>query len=195
MIVLGVTGSVGTGKSTVSKMFEKLGAVRISADALAHEAIEKGKAPYRRVVRSFGKVILDRDGSIRRRELAKIVFQNPKKLKTLNSLIHPYVIGRIREKIRRLRKRKGVVVVEIPLLHEAGLEKMFDQVVTVSCRPEAQKKRWRKNGREIGELKRRSSAQLPLSYKIKQSDFIIDNSGQVQATKRQVIALWRAMHR
>ena len=131
-MILGITGSVGTGKSTVSRMFEKKGAVRIDADRLAHEAIERGRVPYRSVVRFFGKGILRKNGMIDRGRLARIVFRDQKKLNALNTRVHPYVIRRMKEEIRKvLRRKKGVfIVVEVPLLHERRLPGMFDKVLT-----------------------------------------------------------------
>ena len=197
MRTLGVTGSVGTGKSTVSRMLERLGAQRIDADALAHEAIEKNRAPYRAVVRCFGRAILRKDGSIDRRRLAQIVFKDEKKLKELNRMIHPYILRRMREEIRRIRQKKrgSEIVVEVPLLHEKRLGKMFDHVVTVSCRRPIQRERWLKRGGSSKELQRRMTVQLPLSYKERQSDFIIDNNGSVRETHAQVVAVWKAVHR
>jgi len=195
-MIVGITGSVGTGKSTVSRMFEKKGAVRIDADALAHEAVEKGKAPYRLVIRFFGKEILRKDGFIERKKLAKIVFKNRKKLKALNGMVHPYVIRRIKEEIRRLsrRRKNGCIVVEVPLLHESRLMEMFDHIITVSCRSAVQKERWLKRGWKLKELKERGASQLPLSYKKEHSDFIIDNSERIQDTKVQVSHIWEVIN-
>lgn len=194
-MIVGITGSVGTGKSTVSKMFEEKGAHRIDADKLAHEAIEKGKAPYRSVVRFFGKRILRPDESVDRRLLAGIVFGNRKKLKALNARIHPYVLRRIRDEIRRISaSRKTVcIVVEVPLLHEGRLARMFDVIVTVSCAPSIRRVRWSRRGGTVGELEKRSASQLPLSVKEKHSDFIIDNSGNRQMTRTQVGRIWKVI--
>lgn len=198
-MILGITGSVGTGKTTVSKMFEKMGASRIDADALAHEAIEKGKAPYRKIVRLFGKRILRRDGSVNRKTLAETIFKDPEKRRRLNTLIHPYVIRRMRQEIRKRSGKRGkkgrrCVVVEVPLLHEAHLTQMFDGVITVSCGRPLQERRWVKGGGDLKDLSRRRASQLPLSYKKAHSDFIIDNSGTRQKTKSQVEAIWKRIH-
>ena len=149
------------------------------------------------MVRCFGKWILRKDGSIDRKRLAQIVFKDEKKLKTLNRATHPYILRRMREEIRRIgqRKRGAEIVIELPLLHEKRLGKMFDHVVTVSCRRPIQRKRWVKRGGSSKELKRRMAVQLPLSYKERQSDFIIDNNGSVRETHAQVVAVWKAIHR
>ncbi len=191
-MILGITGGVGTGKSTVSRMFERKGAKRIDADRLAHEAIEKGRAPYRSILRFFGKGILQENGEIDRGKLARTVFKNRNILKALNARVHPYVLRRIREEIRKARRRsrRGVIVVEVPLLHEKRLSGMFDRVLTVSCKGLVQKKRWVKGGRRLRELKERCRSQWPLSYKEKHSDFIIDNSGTIRETEAQVSTIW-----
>lgn len=192
-MILGVTGSVGTGKSTVSRLFEKKGAIRVDADHLAHEAIQKGKTPYRSVIRFFGKEILRKGGVIDRGRLARVVFKDRKKLEELNARIHPFVLRRMKEEIRKAlrRKKRAFVVVEVPLLHEKRLSGMFDKVLTVSCTASVRKKRWVQQGRLLRELKERCASQLPLSYKVKHSDFIIDNSGSVRETRAQVGHIWK----
>ena len=195
-MIVGITGSVGTGKSTVSRMFERKGAVRIDADALAHEAIEQGNSPYRSVVRFFGKEILRKDGTIDRKRLAQIVFKDRKKLKTLNTMIHPYVIRQIGEEVQRIlrRRRKVCIVVEIPLLHESRLTEMLDRIITVSCRSSVQKERWLKRGWSVRELTERCASQLPLSYKKEHSDFVIDNSERIWDTEAQVNHIWEVIN-
>jgi len=192
-MIVGVTGSIGTGKSTVSRMFEGNGAVRIDTDRLAHEALEKGRAPYRKVVLTFGRGILQKGRKISRPKLARIVFQDAKALKCLNRLIHPYVIRRIKEETRRRTRktRKRCIVIEVPLLFEARLRRMFDKIITVSCKKSIQENRWVKGGRSLRALKERCTSQLPLSYKKKHSDFIIDNSGTRRKTHAQVNRIWR----
>jgi dephospho-CoA kinase len=194
-MILGITGSVATGKSTVSKMFEKKGAVRLDADLLAREALEPGRGPYRSVIRFFGKEILREDRSIDRAALARIVFGNRKSLKALNARVHPYVRRRMQEEIRKIRRRKKevLIVAEVQLLHENRLSGLFDKVITVSSTREAQKKRWVKKGMRLKDLNGRLGSQLPLSYKEKHSDFIIDNSGSVQETRAQVSRIWKML--
>ena len=177
-------------------MFEKKGAVRLDADTLAHEAIEKGKVPYRNVVRFFGKGILRKDGSIDRGKLARVVFKNKKKLEALNAQVHPYVIRRIREEIRKTlrRRRSAFIVVEVPLLHEEHLSGMVNKVLTVSCKMSVQGRRWLKQGKHLKELQERRASQLPLSYKEKHSDFVIDNSGSIGKTRAQVSHVWNVIN-
>ncbi|MFH1857789.1 MAG: dephospho-CoA kinase [Candidatus Omnitrophota bacterium] len=194
-MIIGITGSVGSGKSTVSRLFRKKGAVRFDADRLAREAIEPGRAPYRALVGVFGKGILRENGTVNRRKLAQIVFKNPRRVKILNRLIHPYVIRRMKQEMRGISRRrcKPCIVVEVPLLHEARLAGMFNRVITVSCSSAGQKARWVKRGGRLSDLNERKACQLPLSYKKKHSDFIIDNSGRLQNTKSQVDRIWQAV--
>lgn len=195
-MIIGITGTVGAGKSTVARMFEKRGASRVDADRLAHEAIGKGKTPYRGVVRLFGREILKKNFAIDRKKLARRVFGDPRKLKQLNRLIHPYVLRRIREETKRaLKRNKGAwIIVEVPLLHEAGLERMFDKVITVSCKSAVQKGRWRERGGSIAELEKRCASQLPLSYKARHSDYVVDNSGKKRETNAQVGRIWEHLN-
>ena len=192
MITLGVTGSIGTGKSTVCKLFEKLGAIRLDADALAHEALEKGRRTHRRVVCHFGKAILRRGGEIDRSKLAVEVFSNPKQLDRLCRIVHPYVIERMRGRLQEIRRRnrRATVVAEVPLLFEVGLERMFDATVTAWCDVRTQLARSRKKGMTPQQLRLRTQAQLPLSKKRRKADYCVDTRGSLRETERQVLAIW-----
>ena len=196
MISIGVTGSVNTGKSTVCRMFEKLGAIRLDADALAHEALEKGRRPYQRAVRHFGQEILRRGGEIDRSRLAVEVFSDPPALQRLCQFVHPYVIQKMRNRIREIRRRdrSATAVAEVPLLFEVGLESMFDVTVTVWCDAATQLARSRKKGLSAEQLRLRRQAQLPLSEKRSRADDCIDTRGSLTETARQVRAIWNSLH-
>ena len=195
MITIGVTGSVGTGKSTVCQMFEKLGAFRLDADTLAHEALEKGRPPHRRVLRHFGERILRRSGKIDRARLAQEVFSHPRQLDFLCRVVHPYVIQRMRQGLRAVRKKDpdATVVAEVPLLFEAGLESMFDLSVTVVCDAKTQRVRSRHKGLSALQVRLRKRAQWSLAKKRKRSDRVINNQGSLRETARQVRLLWEAL--
>lgn len=196
MITVGVTGSVGTGKSTVCKMFEALGAARLNADALAHEALEKGRDPYRQVLRYFGKGILRKGGRIDRAKLGAEVFSNPKQLDRLCRIVHPYVIRRMRHQIREIARkdRTSTVVAEVPLLFEVGLEPMFDATVTVWCDARTQRDRSRQKGMTPTQLRLRKKAQLSLGEKRKRADYLVDTRGNLRQTARQIRAIWDSLH-
>jgi len=196
VITIAVTGSVGTGKSTVSRLFEGLGAVRLDADALAHEALEKGKAPYRRVLSTFGRGILRRSGEIDRSRLATEVFGNPKKLDKLCRIVHPYVIRKMKKQIRQIRRAHSasVLVAEVPLLFEVGLDSMFDTTVTAWCDAATQLRRCRNHGMTARDLRLRKQAQLSLSEKRRRADHWVDTRGAFPRTARQVRAIWSRLH-
>ncbi len=198
MIIIGVTGGFGTGKTTVARMFETLGATVFDADKIAHGALLPRTAVYKRVVEIFGREILNRDKTINRKRLGGFVFKNPKMLKRLCAVIHPYVIKEIKSGIRRIKKAPGgaVVIVDAPLLVEAGLLDMVDRLVVVRTGRAAQIERCRsKAGLKPGEILARINAQLPITQKIRFSDFVIDNNGTIKQTKGKVKKVWEQIRR
>lgn len=189
---VGLTGVLGSGKSTVLGMFRRLGAVTMDADAVARECLKKGTPSYRRIVRRFGESILGRGGRIERPALARRVFTNAAGRRALEGIVHPAVKRRLERRLSSL-PRGRVAVCEVPLLYEAGLERMFDKVVVVSA-PERTRRRRLKAGRSLGgaEARRREAAQWPLSRKCGRADAVIENRGNKALTRRHVLALWRA---
>jgi dephospho-CoA kinase len=173
--IIGLTGGIGSGKSTVLRMFKRRGIPCASSDAFVHECLKTGTATYRRVVKSFGKEILGPAGNIDRGMLAAIVFKNVAKRKRLERLVHPCVIS----KLRRFSKgRRGLVVLDIPLLFEARLQSLVDLVVTVAARPAQQIQRLRRRQNwNRSQIIERMKAQWPIDQKARRSDFVLDNSG------------------
>ena len=141
MIVIGLTGGFGTGKSTVARMFQALGAVVFDADAMAHEAMEPKRLAWRRIVKVFGGQMLNEDQTINRRRLASVVFADAPKRRELEAIIHPQVLRAMKQHVHRLRRarRLPAVVLEVPLLLEVGAEQLVDAVVVVTTRPEVQR--------------------------------------------------------
>lgn len=187
-ILVGITGVIGSGKSTVAHMFEELGAYRIDADKLAHIAIRKNKPAYAEVVKEFGKEILDEHGRIMRKRLRKIAFDDLEKRKKLENIIHPRVMEQVVKEIKKA-ERKGfkIVVFEVPLLFEVGLEKAFDFVITVVCDLAVLKKRTALRDRESEyDLDKILTAQMPQDEKANRANFVIDNSGDCEHTLNQV---------
>ncbi len=195
MLIIGLTGGFGTGKTYVASVFGSLGAREIDADRIAHKSIMRASPCYREVVSSFGKGILDRKGRIDRKRLASIVFSNKKELKRLNAIVHPYVIRRIKAKIRTA-KESDIVVVDAPLLAEANLLCFVDKLVVVKAPREKQISRAMKRlgiGRK--ECMRRIRNQMPLYRKVALADYVIDNDGTKRETKKQVLKTWRMIWR
>lgn len=189
MLFVGLTGSIATGKSSVAKIFSELGFSVIDADYLAHKAYEKGQKAYDKIVKEFGSDILDNHMNIDRKKLGKIVLQNKEQLSKLESIVHPE-IEKIRnselKKIERVDKN-AIVIYDIPLLFEKNLKKMFDVTIVVYTDKKTQIERlMKRDGLSKKEAEKRIDLQIPVEQKIKMADFAIDNSKDIDYTKKQV---------
>ena len=186
-LIIGLTGGIATGKTTVSRMFAKLGARVISADTISREIAGPGKPAFRKIVAAFGKGILDRKGKIDRAILGHIVFRNTAKRKLLQKITHPYIIKEIGKRVKRAAlNSKRPLVVEAPLLFEAGIERMFDRIVTVWAPEKIQLARLRsKYGLARVAALSRILAQMPVNRKRKLADFSVDNS-RTKARARKI---------
>jgi dephospho-CoA kinase len=195
MIILGVTGSLGTGKSFVASVLRSLGAKVLDADRMAHESLAKGSASYKRIVKLFGSGVLDKSGKINRSKLAGLVFKNKQALKKLNGIIHPDVIRKIKYNIRKARE-DAVVVIDAPLLVEARLTGMVDKLIVVKA---SKKNQYRRCARSLGigkeECERRLRNQMPLAKKLKLADYVIRNDHTKSRTRSQVKQIWRQLWR
>ena len=194
MKVIGLTGGVGTGKSTVAGMFRKLGATVFDADRIVHRLLEPGTPVWRRIRAEFGREISEEDGRIQRSRLGRIVFNDRARLKRLNRIVHPAVRREIRRGLRDLRRRSpsAVAVLDVPLLLESGSAYPADAVVVVTApQRKAARRLQRRSGWSAKEMKRRSSFQMPLREKVKKADFVVRNGGDLASTRRQVARVWR----
>jgi len=193
-IVVGLTGGIASGKSTVAQMFRALGAYVIDADAIAREQLKPGTRTYRRVCRAFGSGILRRDKTLDRSALGELVFHNRTYLKKLNRIAHPPVIAEIRRRIGS--RRTGLIVVDAPLLFEARCRGMVDKVAVVAAGRAEQIKRLEKNRRlSRTQILARIRSQMSLGNKVRRADFIIDNSLNKRNTKKQVGLIRRQLWR
>lgn len=197
-LIAGITGGIACGKSTVSKMLEKLGAISIDVDAIGHKLLKKGNPEYDKIVEMFGENILDKSGEISRNELGKIVFSCPEKRKQLNLIMHPPMIKRTMRKARALAESdsQAIVLLDSPLLIEADLHKSVDAVVVVICSESIQVKRIVnrsiKRGRKLSvdEALTRIKSQMPIEEKVKYADFVMENNGDLDELKKKVERLW-----
>lgn len=189
-MIVGITGGFGSGKSTVARFFGGLGVYVIDADKLAHKALRKNSPVYPRIVKQFQQAC-DQKGNIDRKKLARLVFTNPRGRKKLEALIHPYVFDQIRRRIDRAKQ--AVVVIEVPLLYESGFDRFCHKTVAVSTPAKGVVERLKQKGYTPEEIKFRQKAQLPAKEKMKRSDFVVDNSGNYQQTRREVKRIWRSL--
>jgi len=183
--IIGVTGVFGSGKSTVSRIFRSFGADIIDADRIAHRYLLPGAKAYKAIVNSFGRGVLKARRKIDRRKLARLVFSDRKSLNKLNSIIHPGVITQIKSGIKKAKK--GIVVLDAPLLLEAGLKGLVDELVVVVVDRESLIRRLvKKTSLKKEDILKRIRSQIPLRKKKRAADFIIDNSGTIKKTSEQV---------
>jgi dephospho-CoA kinase len=191
MLRYGLTGGIASGKSTVAAMLREQGFPVLEADRISHQLIEPDGAAYDEVVSLFGRGILQRDGSIDRKRLAALVFENREKLEELNSIVHPLVeqeIVRGFETLAAAGKHRAAFV-EAALIFEAGLHSRLDGVVVAWCLPEQQLARLKERGMSEGEARKRIAMQMPVEEKLAKATEKIDCSDSVAETRRQVAAL------
>jgi len=188
MIIVGLTGSVGTGKSTVTNFFRELGAYIIDWDELAREVIRPHLRAWKEIVEYFGKDFLNEDLTINRQKLAEIVFSDKEKVAKLNQIVHPEVFKedeRITNEIKSLAP-DALIIKDIPLLFELTRPIFVDKVVVVSASEQTQLRRLEEKGMSREDARSRIKSQLPLEEKIKSADFVINNDGPLEETKKQV---------
>lgn len=198
MLRVGLTGGIACGKSTVGEMLARRGAHLLQADVLAHQLYAPGAAVYDEVMRSFGREILNEDGTINRAKLAEIAF--PGRIGELNAIVHPAVIKAQNEWMAEVAREDphGTAMVEAALILEAGAAKDFDKIVVVTCDFEHRVERYAQRtgiplASALSEVQRRSAAQLPDEEKVRHADYVIENSGAVEETERQVEEVWNKL--
>ncbi len=190
LLIIGLTGGIATGKTTVAKMFASLGAKVIDADRISHRLMDEDEKLKKMLTSTFGKDILDEKGRIKRKELAALTFGNPAALRRLNKIMHPAIISRIKKELKEYKEK--VVVLDAPLLIEAGLSEFVDKLIVVKADEKIQISRARrKTGASEEEIKKRIRAQMPLSEKIAAADYVIDNNGRLDETRKQVEEVWK----
>ena len=192
MLVIGLTGSIGTGKSEVARLLESLGAVVINADRVGHEAYAPNTESFREVVEAFGRDILQPTGEIDRRKLGAIVFSDPQQMAKLNGIMHPRMAGMVGERIEKLRTQgTEVVVVEAALLFEAKWDYLVDEVWSTDAPVETVIQRLRdRNGLQEEEVRKRIDSQMDREERLARSHLVLDNSGNVAELEQTVNSLW-----
>lgn len=191
-MVIGLTGGIASGKSTVSAKLKELGAVVIDADLLARDVVRKGEMAYNRIVQCFGADILLPNGEINRKKLGSIVFSDKEKLALLNSITHPEIINRIKKRIREL-KAEGikVIVLDAAILIEMGLHKYVDSVWVVTVDRDTQIKRLIERDKfDYREAENRINSQFSNEVRKKYADVIIDNNRPIEEVRKRLEELW-----
>jgi len=195
MLLVGLTGGLGAGKSTVARMLADRGAVIVDADELARRAIAPDTPGHRKVLESFGDGVLAQDGSIDRRALAAVVFDDPEARRALESITHPEVFRMLADEVERRRDTDDVVVFDAPLIVETGFDEATDVLVVVALDPALQVERVVARGMDRAEAEARIAAQASPEERRSRADEVLRNDGDLEDLERQVEALWERLRR
>jgi dephospho-CoA kinase len=192
MYVIGLTGGIGSGKTTVAKLLEEQGAAILSADLVGHEVYQPGRPAWREIVDAFGREIVAEDGTIDRKKLGAIVFASPRELKRLNAITHPRMKGMMREKLKQMaREGRSVAVLEAALLLEAGWDDLADEVwVTVAPPRVAAGRTSARSGLPPEQVLERIKAQMSNEERARRSHVVIDTDCDLDGTRRQTLERW-----
>ena len=195
-LLVGLTGGIATGKSTVSALLRQLGCEIIDADLLAREVVEPGQPAWTTIVAEFGQDVLTGDGTLDRKKLGAIVFADPERRRRLEAITHPAIRERFQARLDELAEHgfTGIVVFDAVVMIESGNYKNMDRLVVVVTDEPTQMARLRgRDGTDDAEGRRKIASQMPLAEKAKLADYVIDNSGDRQATAEQVRRVFAAL--
>ncbi len=196
MLTVGLTGGIGSGKSTVAKMLAELGAPSFDADKVGHDIYSPGRPAYTDVITAFGETIVASDGTIDRKKLGPIVFADPAQLKRLESIVHPRMFERMRDMVGELRARGTVapIVIEAAILIEAKWQPLFDEIwLVVAPREKVIARVEAERGLKREQTEARIKAQLSDDERRKHASLVIDNSGTIEDLRAKVQVLWREL--
>jgi dephospho-CoA kinase len=196
MLVIGLTGGVASGKTTVSEVLREEGAILIDADQIARGLVQPKTAAWQELVRAFGNEILERDGSIHRQKLASLIFSNPRQRSVLNRILHPRIRKEIRRRLKGIEQKnpEAIVVIDAPLLIETGGHREMDKVIVVACTETQQVERLRRRN-QLSEEQARAmlSSQMSLEEKKRVADYVICNDGSPEATRRKARDIFKEL--
>lgn len=196
MKVIGLTGNIACGKSTVARIFERLGAKIIDADEIARRVVEPGKPAWKEIVEAFGDGVLNPDRTVNRKKLGEIIFNDESKRKALNEITHPRIIGRVRELVKLYGNENApAAIIEAALIVEkGGLKDLIDGLIVVTADEDSQIGRLiERSGYTREEALSRIKSQMPSLEKVKHADYVIENSGTLENAEIQVRALWKKL--
>lgn len=197
--VIGLTGGIATGKSTVSQIFRELGVPVVDADHIARQVVAKGSEALQELVDLLGTEILKPDGSLNRARLGEMIFADPEIRQKVDEIMHPRVFVQMQEATQKAlaSARTPIVILDVPLLFESGYTlRLADETVVVYAKPSVQKARlMARNNVDEAEAERRIASQMSLEEKMRRADYVIDNSGSLSETEKQVRRLWEEWKR
>ncbi len=192
MLLIGLTGNYGMGKSTVLSMFEKLGSTILDTDKIV-ESLLTEKDVLEKIRGLLGDKVFDKNGSLNKRKVADLIFKNNKLRYLLENILHPLVFERIEFFLVKINKKDEIILIAVPLLYEIGYEERFDRTITVYTQEETALNRLEKEGITREEALLRLKAQLPIEDKTRRSDFAIDNNGTIEETMSQVKKIYKKL--
>jgi len=185
MLVVGLTGNYGMGKSTVLPMFRKFGVITIDADKIVESLFEE-KIVLGKIRGLLGDKVFDKNGSLNKKKIVELIFKNNALRHHLEDILHPLVFERVKDFLEKMNGKNKVAMIEVPLLYERGYEDRFNRTITVHTKEEIALNRLEKDGVNREEAILRLKAQLPIEEKIKRADYVIDNNGTTEETMEQV---------
>ncbi|WP_424768379.1 dephospho-CoA kinase [Paenibacillus sp. sgz302251] len=194
-MIIGLTGGIASGKSTVARMLVERGALLVDADQVAREVVQPGEPALEAIASSFGQAVLETDGSLNRKALGEIVFRDKSALAKLEAITHPAIRERMQNRIHKYAEKhpKRLIVADIPLLYETKQQNLYEGVMVVYVPAIIQRERMmERNAVTLEEAERRVSLQMDIEQKRTLADWVIDNSGTLEETERQVEDFWKS---
>jgi dephospho-CoA kinase len=196
MLIVGLTGGVASGKTVVSQFLKEEGAYIIDADQIARELVQPHRPAWNELIKAFGKEILKEDGSIHRKKLADKVFADPKQRILLNQILHPRIKEEMDRRIKEVRRKdpEAIVVIDAPLLVERGEHDEMDKLIVVTSAQTQQIERLKdRDGTNPEEALRMLSSQIPLEKKVELADFVVQNEGSLEETKKKAKEIFKEL--
>jgi dephospho-CoA kinase len=191
LLVVGLTGGIGSGKSAFAALLAERGAQVIDADAYGHEALRPGQPSWHSVVDQFGdEVLVPGTMDIDRQKLARLVFSDPDKLAALNAIVHPLIFARIADALERLAHTEDVVVVDAALIIDTGVYKALDALIVVRCDDRVRRERLAERGMALEDVDARMAAQAPVEVLEQRADIVVDNNGTMEELSAEADRVW-----
>jgi len=191
-MIIGLTGSIGTGKTTTANIFKELGAVIIDADEIAKGIVKPQSLAWQEIINTFGNIVCNSDLTINRQYLGELIFNDTASRERLNQITHPLILEEINKQIQAQNNK--IIIIDAPLLIEAGVHWIVDKIIVVITTRDTQIKRLKlRNFLSDLQIEARRDSQLPLEIKIERADYIVDNNGNILETTKQIKRIWEEL--